>query len=108
MNNDFGPYDIKLPLHELKRCPLCDAVTAIHHEDCFCCGWQGQFIHDPHKVAEGLGLLVEGCAVLREQYEPYTFPTITRLELWEMRVRAFFYRLKRRALGKPRRLDIRI
>jgi len=113
MNHDFsfpepGPYDVKLPLHELKRCPLCDAVTAIYSDECFCCGWKGKFINDPVQVAQGLGFLVQGCQILEEQYEPYTFPIITRREMIEMRIRGFFYRIKRKVFGRRRRLDIRI
>ena len=54
----------RLPIHKLKKCPLCQAVNATQNSSCFVCGWHGTFSHDPHDVYRGLDALMERCPEL--------------------------------------------
>lgn len=56
----------RLAAEYLKRCPLCGAVNAVPNRECFVCRWGGKFDFDPHRVEEGLNLLLERCPELVE------------------------------------------
>ena len=60
------PLPPKLAVASLKLCPLCDSLNARRNQTCFVCGWQGEFIHDSHRVHLSLVLLLEQCPELSE------------------------------------------
>jgi len=77
----------RLAVANLKRCPLCGAVNAQQNQDCFACGWHGQFDRDPDTVEEGLNQLIDRCPELANaaNFTPKK-PT-----LWQ-KIRAIFRR----------------
>lgn len=79
----------RLAVDSLKCCPLCDAVNAISNEECFVCGWQGKFEHDPYRVEAGLGELLSQCPELVDALQecPTAEPNVfQRFQMWLRRV----------------------
>ncbi len=75
------PLPPKLAVASLKLCPLCDSLNARRNHVCFVCGWQGEFIHDAHRVHLSLVLLLEQCPELSEgvRLSPPRRPILARL-----------------------------
>jgi len=75
------PLPPKLAVASLKLCPLCDSLNARRNPTCFVCGWQGEFIHDAHRVHLSLVLLLEQCPELSEgvRLAPPKRPLLSRM-----------------------------
>ncbi|HXH60718.1 MAG TPA: hypothetical protein VNI20_05110 [Fimbriimonadaceae bacterium] len=88
----------QLALEEFKSCPLCEAINVAEDDECFLCGWHGQFVHDPDVIEQGLYEIVYRCpellAVLVEEIKQEK-PTFWR------RMQRFFGRFRRK-------IDVRI
>jgi len=54
----------RLNLDSLKRCPLCEAVSAESSPSCFVCGWEGAFDRDAEDVQASFDALIEQCPEL--------------------------------------------
>ncbi len=42
-------------------CPLCESLNLAENQECFVCGWQGQFDDDPYLIEERLYDLLAEC-----------------------------------------------
>ena len=51
----------RLLLDSLKRCPLCEAVSAEASVSCFVCGWSGEFERDADNLQDSFDDLVARC-----------------------------------------------
>ena len=56
----------RLPVENLKRCPLCGVLNAVHNAECFVCRWHGGFDHDPIRIEACLLDLLERCPELAD------------------------------------------
>jgi len=64
MNRQFEDRGLgrkKLPVEKLKQCPLCGSLNARKNENCFVCGWHGQFDTDQEMLSLALQEMVEQC-----------------------------------------------
>jgi hypothetical protein len=75
----------KLPLDNLKRCPLCGVLNAVQNGECFVCRWHGEFDRDPVRLHECLVELMERCPELADALSEVPPPkpsAWTRLKHW--------------------------
>ncbi len=79
----------RLLLDSLKRCPLCEAVSAEASASCFVCGWSGEFERDADGLQESLDDLVARC------------PEIAALKPKRRRSLSWIDRFRRLLLGEP-------
>lgn|GEM_PF-1445237 len=94
----------RLALKTLKSCPLCDAINAIHNDECFMCGWHGTFDHDPATVEAGLNELLRLCPELEDAFIeglPAENPLKSKIRMLWARVEDAWIRFKFR--GSRRR-----
>jgi hypothetical protein len=54
----------RLPVHRLKCCQLCGSLNARRNEECFVCGWHGEFVTDPIQVTSALQEMVLQCPAI--------------------------------------------
>lgn len=85
-NQDFGiGTQRKLPVDNLKCCPLCGVLNAVQNAECFVCRWHGGFDHDPSRIEGCLMELLDRCPELADamsEPEPERPTLMTRLQAW--------------------------
>ena len=89
----------RLPVENLKRCPLCGVLNAVQNCECFVCRWHGGFDHDPDRIGECLLDLLERCPELADAISETPEPPKT----WWTKVKDWWAGLFLR-----RRLDLRV
>ena len=75
----------RLPVENLKRCPLCGVLNALNNCECFVCRWHGGFDHDPNRIEECLLDLLERCPELADAMSepvPVKKTFVVRLREW--------------------------
>src|SRR5687768_6741943 len=82
----------RLPVENLKCCPLCGVLNAVHNAECFVCRWHGGFDHDPDRIEDCLLELLERCPELADAMSE---PVPVKLTLWQ-KARGWFSSLFRR------------
>lgn len=56
----------RLPVENLKCCPLCGVLNAARNAECFVCRWHGEFDRDPVRIEECLLDLLDRCPELAD------------------------------------------
>lgn len=75
--SEYAPTHKRLPIENLKRCPLCGVLNAIHNAECFVCRWHGEFDHDPERIGDCLLDLLERCPELADAMTEPAKPPIS-------------------------------
>lgn len=88
----------RLPVENLKCCPLCGVLNAVHNAECFVCRWHGSFDHDPVRIEDCLMELLERCPELADAMSE---PVPVKMTFWQ-KARNWFSGLFRR------RVDLRV
>lgn len=85
----------RLPVENLKRCPLCGVLNAAQNAECFVCRWHGLFDRDPSHIEACLFDLLERCPELADAMAEATIPPPRPSLLGSLK--AWFVRLVSRA-----------
>jgi len=88
----------RLPVDNLKCCPLCGVLNAVQNAECFVCRWHGAFDHDPVRIESCLVELLDRCPELADAMSE---PDVLPMPWWE-RCREWIAGLFRR------RVDLRV
>lgn len=85
----------RLRADNLKCCPLCGGLNAVHNAECFVCRWHGAFDHDPDRIQDSLLDLLDRCPELADAM---TEPDRPKGSPWKRFIHWVSSRFGRRAL----------